>query len=170
MGLSPRFLPAGISGCFGRRGDLGDSSIGETAALRRGDRRNIQAVLFGELNGGADREFSADHDVIGASGQIGRTRRLSPSHNIPNNALIEVSDLGNGRKFGFERNKDGRDNREVINTANASQYLGWITSEGEIVVNMFTVSGLRQRRQDRRQAEDFPTEAWGSASGRISVF
>lgn len=32
----------------------------------------------------------------------------------------------------------------MINTANASHYLGWITNEGEIVVNMFTVSGLRQ--------------------------
>ena len=67
-------------------------------------------------------------------------------HNILNNALIEgIGSSGTVVSSASTKEiKTGGIIGEVINTANASHYLGWITNEGEIVVNMFAVSGLRQ--------------------------
>ena len=134
--------------------NLGDSSIGETAAgcVAGVAGGNIEAVYVeGTLNCGADREFSADHDVIvdyAVGGIVGRTSETEALrlHNILNNALIEgIGSSGTVVSSASTKEiKTGGIIGEVINTANASHYLGWITNEGEIVVNMFTVSGLRQ--------------------------
>ncbi|MFA5629822.1 MAG: hypothetical protein WC958_06250, partial [Dehalococcoidales bacterium] len=130
--------------------DLGNGSVGEMAVGSivgvAGGR--VEAVYTeGAIDSGANREYAVEHDIIvnyTVGGIVGKTDETIPLtiYNVLN--TIDITGIGSGMTVTSSSAQAviiiGGVIGEIINTGPAKHNIGWITNQGDITVNSFSVT------------------------------